>query len=57
MIYELQMAMDRTVTVGREFGMKVNVGKTKGMNTGNEDVRVQVTLEGNKLEEVNLTNT
>uniref|UniRef100_A0A8D8S3W4 Craniofacial development protein 2 n=1 Tax=Cacopsylla melanoneura TaxID=428564 RepID=A0A8D8S3W4_9HEMI len=50
---ELENMLERVSRVGEENGMRINVGKTKVMKIGKEETRINITLGGQQLEQVN----
>lgn len=49
---ELQSMIDNINVAGKRYGMKINAGKTKVMKIGKIEGRIQLTLEGKQLEQV-----
>ncbi|KAI5746408.1 hypothetical protein M8J77_003278 [Diaphorina citri] len=48
----LQVMIDNINEAGKRFGMKINAGKTKVMKIGKTERRINLTLEGQRLEQV-----
>ncbi|KAI5715694.1 hypothetical protein M8J77_020891 [Diaphorina citri] len=49
---ELKTMVESICEAGKRYGMKINVGKTKVMMMGNIEESLNITLEGEKLEQV-----
>ena len=50
---ELEIMLQRVSRVGEQNGMRINVGKTKVMKIGKEETRLNITLNGQQLEQIN----
>lgn len=49
---ELQRMIENISETGKQYGMKINVGKTKTMVIGNIEEKISLKLEGEELEQV-----